>query len=92
MECAGIIVTTRFRIESVLKEKKAFDEQSAADANDSNLNIQTMIDSMERNGLIAKTPEGKIFMTKKGQEQQIRGLQVSSLASDRKFVRFSRNK
>jgi hypothetical protein len=93
LETSGIISTTRFRIESVLKERKAFDPNSAADLNQTTVNFQAMIDVMEQSGLIGKTTDGKIFMTQKGQEQQIRGFSINCInTSNRKFVRFSRNK
>ena len=93
LETSGIISTTRFRIESVLKERKAFDPNSAADLNQTTVNFQAMIDVMEQSGLIGKTTDGKIFMTEKGQEQQIRGFSINCInTANRKFVRFSRNK
>jgi len=93
METTSIITNSRFKIETALKERKAFDEQSAANLEDAKVNFVSILDVMEKSGLIGKTPEGKIFMTPKGQEQQIRGFSVSNnFPSDRKFVRFSRNK
>jgi len=93
LESSGIISTTRFRIESVLKERKAFDPHSAADLQQSAVNFQSMLDVMEQSGLIGKTTDGKIFMTQKGRDEQIRGFTISNnIPSGRKFVRFSRNK
>ena len=93
LEASGIITTTRFKIESVLKERKAFDQNSAADLEQAKVNFQAMVDIMEQSGLIGKTPEGRIFMTQKGQQEQIRGFTISNnLPSGRKIIRFSRNK
>jgi len=93
METLGIITNSRFKIETALNERKAFDEQSAANLENAKVNFASILDAVEKIGLIGKTPEGKIFMTPKGQEQQIRGFSVSNnFPSDRKFVRFSRNK
>jgi len=93
METLGIITNSRFKIETALNERKAFDEQSAANLENAKVNFASILDVMEKIGLIGKTPEGKIFITPKGQEQQIRGFSVSNnFPSDRKFVRFSRNK
>ncbi len=93
IELQGIIISTRFRIEKALKERKAFNEKTAADAQEANVNFQGVLDLMERDGLIVKTSEGRIFMTPKGQEKQIRGFTVHNrLPAVKKFVRFSRNK
>jgi hypothetical protein len=93
METEGIIVNSRFKIETALKERKAFNEQSAVNLEEAKLNFVAVLDVMEKGGLIGKTPEGKIFMTPKGQAQQVRGFYVSNnFPADRKFVRFSRNK
>jgi len=72
VEIQGIMVNARFKIEKALKQRKAFDENTAADAEEAKVNFKGVIDLMEKNGLIARTPEGKIFMTKQGQEKQIR--------------------
>jgi hypothetical protein len=93
LESSGIITSTRFKIESALKEKQAFDEKSAADPEAAKVNFQPVLDIMEKSGLISRTPDGRIFMTQKGQEEHIRGFAISNnFPSDRKFVRFSRNK
>ena len=89
---AGIIITTRYKIESALKEKHAYNEKTAVDAGDSKLDFGVMLEVMEKNGLVAKTAEGKIYMTKKGQEQQIRGVHIHKLAPTRKIKRYSKNK
>ena len=72
VEIQGIIVNARFKIEKALKKRKAFDENTATDAEEAKVNFKGVIDLMEKNGLIARTPDGKIFMTKQGQEKQIR--------------------
>jgi hypothetical protein len=92
MEATGIITNTRFQIESALKERKAFDEKNAADLAVVNLNMTAILDVMEKGGLIGKTIEGKVFMTQKGQENQIRGFKISNNFPEKKFIRFSRNK
>jgi hypothetical protein len=71
-EVSGIIISTRFRIEKALNERQAFDEHTATDAGEANVNFMPVLDLMERGGLIGRTSEGKIFMTKKGQQKQIR--------------------
>ena len=93
METQETLQNSRFKIETALKERKAFDEKSAANLEETKINFVAIIDVMEKSGLIGKTPEGKIYMTLKGQEQQIRDFSVSNnFSSVRKFVRFSRNK
>ncbi len=93
METISTMTNSRFKIETALKERKAFDEQSAVNLEDANINFVAILDVMEKSGLIGKTTEGKIFMTTKGQAQHIKGFFVSdSFPSDGKFVRFSRNK
>ena len=92
-ETTSIITNSQFKIETALKERKAFDDQSAVNLEEAKVNFVAILDVMEKNGLIGKTPEGKIFMTTKGQAQHIKGFFVSNnLSPDRKFVRFSRNK
>lgn len=92
MEAAGIIPDTRVKIEIVLKEKRAFDVKSATDLQMANLNFLPALDIMEKSGLIVRTSEGKVYMTQKGHDQSTRGFKVSTNSSDKKFVRFSRNK
>ncbi len=93
LEASGIITSTRIKIETALKERKAFDEHSAADLEEAQVNFQPILDVMEKSGLIGKTSGGKVFMTQKGQEEHLRGFAISNyMPSGRKFVRFSRNK
>jgi hypothetical protein len=51
---------------------------------------------MEKGGLIDRTFDGKIYLTPKGQEQQVKGFSVSQTnnvpSGSKKLVRFSRNK
>ena len=90
MENTSVNVDLRLDIEGVLKEKRAFDEKTAADLAIANLDMVPVLDIMEKGGLIARTVEGKVFLTSKGLEQSNRGFKISSSSQDRKFVRFSR--
>ncbi len=93
VEAVCITTSTRFKIETVLKDKKAFNEKNAAAFEETKLDFKESLEIMEKSGLIGKTSEGRIFMTQKGQEQQLRGFLITnSFPADRKFVRFSRNK
>jgi hypothetical protein len=93
METTSTITNSQFKIETALKEKKAFDELSAVNLEAAKVNFVAILDVMEKSGLIGKTPEGKIYMTTKGQAQHIKGFFTSNnCPSDGKFVRFSRNK
>ncbi|MCW3982509.1 MAG: hypothetical protein NWE96_00770 [Candidatus Bathyarchaeota archaeon] len=92
LESRGIIASSRFKIETALKQRNAFDEKTAISIEDAKIGYRAVLDVMERSGLISMTPEGKVFMTKKGQEQQIRGFTISNDFPNKKFVRFSRNK
>jgi hypothetical protein len=92
MEATGIIADTRVKIEMALKDKRAFDVKTAADLQVANLDLVPVLDIMEKGGLIARTPEGKVYMTQKGHDQSTRGFKVSHDFSDKKFIRFSRNK
>jgi len=76
IEAAGIIISTRLKIEKALTERKAFDHKSATDAKEAKIDIQPMLDLLERRCLIGRTAGGKIFMTKKGQDEQIRGFSI----------------
>lgn len=89
MENTTINLNLRLDIEGALKQKRAFDEKSAADLAITNLDLVPVLDIMVKSGLISRTPEGKVFITSKGLEQSNRGFKVSS-SQDRKFVRFSR--
>jgi hypothetical protein len=42
----------------------AFDENSAADGEEAKINYKAILDSIEKNALINRTRESKIFMTK----------------------------
>jgi hypothetical protein len=67
---SGIINLAKERIEKALKNKEAFDETTAVDAEEEQVNFRSVLDLMERSGLIGRTAEGKIFMTKKGLQKQ----------------------
>jgi hypothetical protein len=67
---SGIILFAQTKIQKELKEREAFDESSAADAEEAKINFKSILDLMEKDGLIGRTREGKIFMTKIGQEKQ----------------------
>jgi len=87
IEAEGIIINARIKIESTLKKDKAFDKKSATNI----LEYSAVLDIMQKGGLIEKTADGKYYMTKKGQDKQIRGFSLTGLKKH-KFVRFSRNK
>jgi hypothetical protein len=54
METTSIITNSRFKIETALKERKAFDEQSAANLEDAKVNFVSILDVMEKSGLLGK--------------------------------------
>ncbi|MCW4000041.1 MAG: hypothetical protein NWE93_07365 [Candidatus Bathyarchaeota archaeon] len=89
LEEQGIIVNSEFKIEKALKERGAFDEKSAADAEKADVNYEGVLELMEKNGLIAKTSEGKVYLTEKGKTHQPRSTRQGIV---RRFIRFSRNK
>jgi hypothetical protein len=68
---SGIISYAQSKVQKELKDREAFDESSAADAEEAKINFKAILDMMERNGLIVRTREGKIFITKRGREKQI---------------------
>jgi hypothetical protein len=72
LEIQGIIINARYKIEKALKERNAFDENTATDAQEAKVNFVGVLDLMERGGLIARTADGKVFMTQKGLEKQIK--------------------
>ncbi len=69
---AGIISRTRFKIETTLKERKAFNEKSAACLDEVKIDFRGVLDLMEKKGLIVRTFEGKIFITQKGQQDHLK--------------------
>jgi len=69
---SGIIICAQAKIEKELKGMEAFDEDSATDAEAAKINFKPILDLMEKKGLIGRTFNGKIFMTKKGQENQMK--------------------
>lgn len=87
VEAEGIIINARVKIESTLKKDKAFDKESATDI----LEFGAVLDIMQKGGLIEKTADGKYYMTKKGQNKQVRGFSLTGPGKHR-IVRFSRNK
>jgi hypothetical protein len=89
---SSIISIAQAKIGKELQERKAFDENSAADAEEAKINFKAVLDIMERGGLICRTYEGKVFITKKGQEKQENDFSTDSSTTQRKIVRFSRNK
>jgi hypothetical protein len=68
---SGIIVCAQAKIQKELKEGEAFDESSVTDAEEAKINFKSILDLMERSGLIGRTWEGKIFITQKGQQKQV---------------------
>jgi hypothetical protein len=92
MQTNGILTGPQLTIELCLKKNKAFSATKAVELQATDLALAPALDIMEKSGLIALTPEGKVYMTSKGQEQSIRGFKVDNHFPDRKFVRFSRNK
>lgn len=92
METNGILTGPQIKIQLCLKENKAFSAKKAVDLQTADLALTPTLDIMEKSGLIARTPEGKVYMTPKGQERSIRGFKVDNDFPNRKFVRFSRNK
>ncbi len=92
----GIIISTRFKIETALKERNAFDPNTAADVKEAKIDFKEILTIMEKSGLIDRTFDGRIYMTPKGQEQQVKGFTVSQTnnmpSGSRRLIRFSRNK
>jgi hypothetical protein len=90
-EAAGIIVNAQFNVEKTLRERKAFNEKSAVNAEEANVNFQPILNAMEKNSIISRTKDGKIFLTTKGQER-VQGFTISSNVPPHTIIRFSRNK
>ena len=69
---------------------------TAADVKEARINFSEILNVMEKSGLIGRTFEGKVFMTEKGQEQQIKGFTLTQTSNtpsgSRRLIRFSRNK
>jgi hypothetical protein len=92
-ENQGMLNIIQLRIETALRKRKAFDEKTAADTQEAQINFKTALDLMERGGLIGRTGDGKVFLTQKGQDEQLSGFTLTTnVATTRKIVRFSRNK
>lgn len=72
VESEGIIISSCCKIESALKEKKAYDKKSATDI----LEFGAVLDVMEKGGLIGKTQDGKYYITKKGKQKQLKGFKI----------------
>jgi ribosomal protein S19E (S16A) len=79
------------RIETELNNNRAYDEKSAMDPVTSKINIDAVLQIMEETGLVSKTAEGKIYLTQKGKDQQLRGFSINKIPPHT-IVRFSRNK
>ena len=89
---SSIISSAQAKIGKELQQRKAIDENSAADAEEAKINFKAVLVIMERGGLICRTSEGKVFITKKGQEKQENDFSTDSNKTQRKIVRFSCNK
>jgi hypothetical protein len=47
-----------------------------ADLDKAKLDFQSMLQIMEKDGIIGRTPQGKIYLTKKGEKKQFRGFSI----------------
>ena len=47
IEAAGIIISTRLKIEKALTERKAFDHKSATDAKEAKIDIQAVYETIK---------------------------------------------
>ncbi len=91
LENAGIIANTWFKIETVLAEQKAFDPVSAVSAELAQINFTTALEMMERGGFLGRTSDGKVFLTKKGKDRQVRGFAINVIPPHT-IVKYSKNK
>jgi len=60
------LVATRIKTEKILRERKAFDEETAVNPKEAGINYGRTLKLMEEGGLIRRTSEGKIYLTEKG--------------------------
>jgi len=68
---AGIaIAALRKRVETVLEKRRAFNENTAVNPEEAGINYKRILELMNRGGIIAKTPEGKIYLTEKGRKSR----------------------
>jgi len=67
---AGILYGTRLKVERVLRERKAFDKNTAVDPEEAGINYKHVLGLMEKGGLIEKTHDGKVYLTGKGSKSR----------------------
>lgn len=73
IEPQGILVNSEFKVITTLEKKKAYNEKSAAELMD----VATLLDILEKSGIIGKTAGGKYFITKKGRQKQFKGFKIA---------------
>jgi hypothetical protein len=91
MEAAGIVADTWLKIETELKEKKAFDKQSAINVDSEQIKWKSALQFMEEGGFIGKTADGKFYLTQKSNDKDLKGFSIN-IIPPHTVVRFSRNK
>ena len=67
---SGTIICAQAKIEKELQDMEAFDENSAANAEKAKINFKAILDLMKKDGLIGRTFNGKIFMTKNAKKSR----------------------
>lgn len=69
-EAGDPIAALRKRIERILEKRRAFNENTAVNPEEAGINYKRVLELMNRGGIIAKTPEGKIYLTEKGRKKE----------------------
>lgn len=62
-----------------------------SDLDKAKLDFQTTLEIMEKGGLIARTCQGKIYLTKKGENQQFRGFLIKGPTTNKQIISDKRN-
>jgi hypothetical protein len=73
VEAQGILVNSEFKVVTTLDEKKAYSQKSATQV----LELEALLDILQKSGVIKKTQDGKYYITKKGRQKQYKGFKIA---------------
>ena len=71
-EFQGILVNSEFKVETKQTKKKATIETGIE-----GVELDTVLDILQKSGIIAKTENGKYCITKKARQKQLKGFKIA---------------
>jgi hypothetical protein len=73
VEAQGILVNSEFKVVTSLDQKKAYNDKSATEV----MELDALLDILQKSGVIGKTQDGKYYITKKGRQKQYKGFKIA---------------